>query len=241
MIEEEEEKGTAIDTSKKDATPPTQLVEKEEEASGGGGGRRDGIYIIIIILLLLGGGYLGYVLSEKNKYINDCQSNTAALETEMEELNEMMYDQGVDLGEDVKANLTKMLSMYDQMEESNTELNDSIARQKERINEVLQELEQVKGDKRHYMSKVYKLQKETETLRSIMKDYIRTIDSLNVANGQLTTNLAETMENLENVTSERNNLAEQKSQLEETVNKGSKLVASGFLTEGIKEKGSGSY
>lgn len=239
---EEEEQGTAIDTSKRDAEPPSKVVSDEPKDDGkGGGGKRDGFYILIIILLLLGGGYLGYLLSEKNKYINNCQNANTALELEMEELNEMMYDQGLDLGEDVKTNLQNMLSMYDKMEESNTELNDSIAAQKQRISEILQELEDVKGDKSHYMSKVYKLQKETETLRNIMKDYIRTIDSLNVANGRLETNLAETMDDLDKMTVDRNNLADQNTQLSDKVSKGSKLVASDFVSEGIKEKGTGSY
>ncbi len=238
--EEKETSGTAIDTSKRDAVPPTEVI-KEELKPSKGGGRRDGFYILIIILLLLGGGYLGYLLSEKNKYINECQANVAALELEMEDLNEMMYDQGLDLGEDVKENLQKMMSVYDEMEKSNTDLNDSITAQKQRITEMLAELESVKGDKRHYMSKAYKLQKETETLRNIMKDYIRTIDSLNTANGVLTTSLAETMKDLDMVTTDRDKLVTENSDLTQTVNKGSKLVASGIVTAGIREKGSGSY
>ncbi len=230
----EEEGKTFIDTSARDNRPA-------KPANNGGGKKRDGVYIIIIILLLLGGGYMGYMLTEKNTQINDCGNEKIALENEMVSLNEMMYDQGLDMGNDVKQNLQNMLTMYDKMGSDNNDMNDSIAAQKEKIENLILELDDAKGDKQHYMSKVYKLEKETETLRSIMKDYIRTIDSLNTANGVLTQSLNETMLDLDNMTESRDNFQNEAQELSDKVNKGSKLTAFGFTSEGIKEKGSGSY
>ncbi|MCB9225047.1 MAG: hypothetical protein R2780_05415 [Crocinitomicaceae bacterium] len=237
MSEEEEGGGTFIDTSgarsssTTNTPPPPPTKEK----------RRDGAYIIIIIMLLLAGGFLGWKLSEKNEIINTCQNERDELQIEIEGLNTMMYDQGLEVGEDVKENLQNMLTMYDKMKVENTDMADSINAQKDRIKTLMSELEDAKGDKAAYASKVYKLQKETDVLRSIMKDYIRTIDSLNVANGVLTESLAETMENLDKTQSSLNNMTEERDQLSDKVNKGSKLVAFGFTTTGIKEKGSGSY
>jgi hypothetical protein len=74
-----------------------------------------------------------------------------------------------------------------------------------------------------------------------MKDYLRTIDSLNTVNQGLVYNLEETTNNLNSVTSERDNLQNQTEELTEKVNKGSKLVASQIVSEGIKEKSTGSY
>ena len=91
------------------------------------------------------------------------------------------------------------------------------------------------------MSKVYKLEKETETLRSIMKDYIRTIDSLNTENGVLTESLNATLTDLDQMTESRNTYQSTAEELSDKVNKGSKLTAFGFVSEGIKEKSSGSY
>ncbi len=238
-----EEGTTAIDTSKKGVEPPTKTMAAERESASNDRGRRsrDGVYIIIILMLLGGGAWLGYLLSEKNKYINECWNDKEALEIEMTELNEMMYDQGLALGDDVKSNLHSMLSMYDQLYVDNNDLNDSINVQKNKIQGLILELEDAKHDKGRYMSKVYKLQKETETLRSIMKDYIRTIDSLNVANGILTVDLSKMTDELDNMTVAHDNLADRNTQLSDRVNKGSKLVASGFLSEGIKQKSSGSY
>jgi len=230
----EDEGKTFIDTSQRDEKP----TPVGDQASGK---KRDGVYILIIILLLLGGGYLGYLVSENNKAINQCSNEKLDLETQMADLNELMYDKGLDMGDDVRQNLENMLTMYDKMGSDNIEMNDSIAAQKEKIQGLIAELEDAKGDKQHYMSKVYKLEKETETLRSIMKDYIRTIDSLNTANGVLTESLNETMANLDEMTESRDTYQNTAEQLSDVVNKGSKLNAFGFLTEGIKEKGSGSY
>lgn len=205
------------------------------------GKKRDGVYIIIILLMLIGGGYLIYLLSEKNKSLNDCSNHSTELELEIENLNEMMHSEGLAIGDNVRDNLENMLNMYNNMEAANSDMEDSISAQKERIQQLMVELEDAKGDKKHYLSKVYKLQKETQTLRDIMKDYLRTIDSLNTVNQGLTQNLEETTNNLNQMTNERDNLQEKTNELTDKVNKGSKLVAFGFLSEGIKEKGSGSY
>jgi len=233
--EEEKEKTTFIDPSAlKDSGRSTNREE-------GSGKKRDGLYIIIILLLLLGGGYMGYLISEKNKTLNVCDDEKTALIAEMEALNVMMHDQGLAIGEDLRANLQNMISQYDDMEITNQSMADSIQAQKDKIAGLIQELDATKGDKKRYMSKVYALQQETETLRNIMKDYIRTIDSLNTVNQGLVVDLDQTKQNLNVVSTERDDYKNQTTELTDKVNKGSKLSASDFLTEGIKEKGTGSY
>ncbi len=202
---------------------------------------RDGLYIFIILLMMCGGGYLGWSLSEKNKQINECTFANDEMSKELGELNEMMYDQGLAAGEDLKTNLQNMLSDYEQMEALNTDLNDSISMQKEKIQTILAELEKEKGNKRYYASKVRELEEETETLRAIMKDYLRTIDSLHTENIILKTDLDNTKNSLNEVTSDRDNYKVKTEELSNKVNAGSKLTASGIVSEGIKEKGSGSF
>jgi len=234
-MSEEEEKTTFIDPA---ALKESGRSTNKEEGSGK---KRDGLYIIIILLLLLGGGYMGYLISEKNKTLNVCDDEKTALIAEMEALNVMMHDQGLAIGEDLRANLQNMIAQYDDMEITNQSMADSIQAQKDKIAGLIQELDATKGDKKRYMSKVYALQQETETLRNIMKDYIRTIDSLNTVNQGLVVDLDQTKENLNVVSTERDDYKNQTNELTDKVNKGSKLSASDFLTEGIKEKGTGSY
>jgi len=106
-MSEEEEKGTFIDASAlKDRERKQDSAPKKE------GKNRDGIYIIIILLLLLGGGYMGYLMSEKNKTLNECDNEKITLIAEMEALNEMMHDEGLAIGENVRQNLQNMISQY---------------------------------------------------------------------------------------------------------------------------------
>ena len=213
-----------------------ELVKVEKAKS-----KKDGLYILIIILLLLLSGFLGWKLSNKNKEINELSFEKTELTTEMNVLNEMMYEQGVEAGEDLKSNLQNMLADYETMESMNTELNDSIVEQKEKIISILAELKKEKKNKKYYAGKVYKLEKETETLRSIMKDYVRTIDSLNTENFTLRTDLTNTRNDLTTVIQDRDNLQSHANDLSMKVNAGSKLSAIGILSEGIKEKSSGSF
>lgn len=230
----EDEGTTFIDTSSRDNKPAPA-------APAPSGKKRDGLYIILILLLLGGIGYLAYQLSESNKLINQCSNEKTDLENEMIAMNDMLNAEGMDMGDNVRQNLENMLTMYNQMESDNVALNDSMSLQKEKIQGLLAELEKAKGDKRYYANTVLKLQKETETLRSIMKDYIRTIDSLNTVNGVLTVDLNKTLENLDQMTESRNTYQATSEELTEKVNKGSKLTAFGFVSEGIKERSTGSY
>lgn len=220
--------------SNSEETKTTPVVTKEKKS-------RDGLYILIILLLLMGAGYMGWQMSEKNKAINECNLINESLDTELGDLNEMMYDQGVADGENLKENLQNMLYDFNSMEDLNTHLNDSITAQKEKIEQMLVDLEKEKGNKRYYARKVRELTEETETLRSIMKDYVRTIDSLNTENIILKTDLNNTQVDLTNMTSDRDDYKNQTDELSDKVNAGSKLIANAILSEGIKEKGSGSY
>ena len=235
MSEEEEEGGkTFISAANSGGSslPPVQSGETK---------KKDGMYIFIIVLLLIGAGILGYMLSSSNKKVNECSNARAELEQELFGMNEMMQSEGLAMGDNVQQNLENMLTMYGQMEGDNADMNDSITAQKAKIQGLIDELEASKKSGKISASQVYKLRKETETLRSIMKDYIRTIDSLNTANGVLTESLNSTLMNLDNMTAQRNEIQSNRDELANKVSAGSKLTAFDFLSEGIREKGTGSY
>lgn len=220
--------------SNSEETKTTPVMTKEKKS-------KDGMYLLIILLLLMGGGYLGWQMSQKNKAINECELLNGELNTELGDLNEMMYDQGLVDGANLKENLQNMLFDFNSIEDLNTHLNDSIIAQKAKIEQMLIDLEKEKGNKRYYARKVRELTAETETLRSIMKDYIRTIDSLHTENVILRTDLTNSQVDLSNMTTDRDDYKNQTEDLTNKVNAGSKLIANAILSEGIKEKGSGSY
>ncbi len=213
----------------------SEITEYQEKS------KKNGFYLLIIIALLLLSGFLGWKLSSKNKTINELTFQNKELSTERDEMSELLYDQGLAAGEDLKENLQNMLADYETMEALNTNLNDSILREKDKIVNLLAELEKEKSNKKYYARKVFKLEKETETLRSIMKDYVRTIDSLNTENLTLRTDLSNTRNDLSTVIQDRDNLQSKAETLSKQVSEGAKLSALSILSEGIRERSTGSY
>lgn len=204
--------------------------------------RRDAIYIIIILLLLMGGGYLGWQLGNAKKQNAICSENVQTLEGEKDYLNNLLKSTGIidDADNaDLEGNLTKMLAEYDSLEVSNDEMQDSINAQKQKISDLLTEVEQMKNQKKKDWGKIYKLKKETETLREIMKGYIHTIDSLNTLNIELKHTINEKDNQITKVTKENEQLENKYNESQETIKLGKVLQASNITAVAIKVKSSG--
>lgn len=78
----------------------------------------------------------------------------------------------------IQNNLSELISEYDNLKFSN----DTIAANLEKANEVM---EQLKRERRWNYAKIKEYEKEVGTLRTVMKNYLRQIDSLNTLNKQL--------------------------------------------------------
>lgn len=198
--------------------------------------KRDGGYILIILLLLGLSAVLGFLIVNKNKKIASCESDYQLALNDLAGMEEMLVGY-VDIEKgDMKDELRQMLRMYDDALLKNDSNRDSIEFQKAKINELLEDLE---SQKKRSAREIYALRKETETLRSIMKDYVRQIDSLFTVNTGLRNELTTTSDQLTNVTSERNELQERTSSLENQVQTGAKLSAYAITTETLKYKSIG--
>ena len=75
----------------------------------------------------------------------------------------------------IQNNLTSLIKEYDNLKYQN----DTIAAQLAKANEMV---EQLKYERRLNYNKIKQYQKEVGTLRSVMKNYLRQIDSLNTIN-----------------------------------------------------------
>ena len=75
----------------------------------------------------------------------------------------------------IQSNLTSLISEYDNLKYQN----DTIAAQLAKANEMV---EQLKRERRFNYNKLKAYQKEVGTLRAVMKNYLRQIDSLNTIN-----------------------------------------------------------
>ncbi len=203
---------------------------------------KDGIYIVIILLLIGGVAYLGYQMGETKKMLETCNDTSASLSQDKDELNEILKNTGIIADADnneVKENLTAMLQEYNNIESSNVEMQDSIAAQKQKITDLLAEVENLNNAKKKDWGKIYKLKKETETLREIMKGYIHTIDSLNTLNIDLKNTIVKKDEQIDGISKDLSSVKDKNKELQNTVAAGSVLQTTGMSAYAIKVKNNG--
>jgi len=200
------------------------------------------VYIIIILLLLLVGGWLGLEISDGKKQNAACSQSVANLQVEKDELNDILKKSGI-IGnfdkDSLENNLISILNEYDSLEFDNEEMLDSVNRQKAHIQGLLDEVESLKSQNKKDWGKIYKLKKETETLREIMKGYIHTIDALNTENSGLKNTIKDKDLQITDIKSDRDNIKDKNDLLNQTVALGSVLQASGITANAIRIKSSG--
>jgi len=200
------------------------------------------IYLVLILLLVGGIAYLAIQISKANKLNHDAMQNISLLKAEKDELNNILSSSGVINeadGKALKQNLQNLLQTYDSLQYDNEKIQDSVNNQKHKINQLLAEADKLQSQKNKDWARIYKLKKETETLRTIMKGYIHTIDSLNTANIILQNSLSKKDRELTKVNSENNDIKDKNKELQETVQLGSKLHTANISAVAIRIKGSG--
>lgn len=192
---------------------------------------RAGAWILITIIALLAAGALGWMYAKESEAYENCQVENTQLEKEKAEMNEALSGYIDVTTEDLKTDFQNMLDTYDQLIEKDASKADSLNAQKDRINELMDELKDTKN--RSY-SQINRLKKENDQLRGIMKNYLYTIDSLNTLNVNLTSELDKTNNRLTQTESERDNLKTQAEKNAELLTKGGKLNAFNFNTVALR-------
>ncbi|TNF47309.1 MAG: hypothetical protein EP305_08140 [Bacteroidetes bacterium] len=190
-------------------------------------------FIVIIFLLLIGIAGMAVLWSKKNSELNDCSNENATLLSDMEGMNKMMEGYVGNMSHDLKTDFQNMMRTYDELIKKDKSKADSLNAQKEKIQNLIDELN---TNKKISASQLYKMKKENETLRNIMKGYVRQIDSLHTLNVKLSSDLDRTSTELQTTKGERDQYKQDAEQSAEQVRKGSKLSAYGFASEGLKMK-----
>ena len=127
------------------------------------------ILLITVLVLLIGA--IGALV-----YLNYHQRN------EMQELVEIIEIEKEELQEEYE-NLAIEFDGYSQMDIQNDSLQDLLYREQQRVQDLLEELRITKVTNARRISE---LKKELATVRIVLKDYIRQVDSLNATNARLT-------------------------------------------------------
>ena len=122
--------------------------------------------------------------------------------SQMTEIVEQMQIEKDELQEEYE-DLAIQFDGYQQLDIRNDSLQDLLSREQQRVQDLLEELRVTKITNAR---RIAELKKELATVRTVMKDYVRQIDSLNATNERLT------QENIR-VTAENRQMREQNSQL----------------------------
>ncbi len=182
--------------------------------------KRYGIFWILIALLVGTNAYtIWLLLKERNKVADQIVVT-----------KEVIVER-----DNVKSDLLELQKEYSSLETSDNVLKADIEEKKLKIEALIKEAEKHKGDA--YI--ISKLRKETETLRAIMKGYVRTIDSLGILNQNLVAEKNEVIKALDNEKVKGTELKKEKEELKNTIAKGSILSCFNVSAKGVKFKSGG--
>ena len=118
----------------------------------------------------------------------------------------------------IQNNLTSLIDEYDNLKYKN----DTIAAQLEKANEMV---EQLKRERRLNYNKIKAYQKEVGTLRAVMKNYLRQIDSLNTINKKVSAENVSLRKEISTANLRADVAEERASELQNKVQQGSVLRA----------------
>ena len=138
---------------------------------------------------------------------------------ELNEIVEQMTIEKEELQEEYE-DLAIQFDGYQQMDIRNDSLQDLLSREQQRVQDLLEELRQTKASNAR---RIAELKKELATVRMVMKDYVRQIDSLNATNARLTEENIQVRQENQQVKEQNSQLSKVNSQLTETVTRASML------------------
>ena len=125
------------------------------------------IWVLIAVMVVAIGALVWWNLSQRQ---------------ELNELVEQMTIEKEELQEEYE-DLAIQFDGYQQMDIRNDSLQNLLSREQQRVQDLLEELRQTKASNAR---RIAELKKELATVRAVMKDYVRQIDSLNATNARLT-------------------------------------------------------
>lgn len=204
--------------------------------------RRDPLYITIIILLLGAGAFCAYQWNHYSALQSACVNENEELNFYLKEMEADLGSSGLDLmSTDLRENLQAMLDQMDTLQTDNQEMQDSIVAQRERVTGLLAELEDMKVKGKRDARTIYKLRKETETLRKVMRYQVHKIDSLHRLNLTYVDKIEDQENKIKVKDEEIDDLTSTKNDLEEKVSIGSKLSTAGIKADALRVRSSGNY
>lgn len=166
--------------------------------------QRSGL-IVIAVILAIALIALGVVYYLQHRTMSEIVEQ---MEFEKEQLTEEYED------------LALQFDGYRNLDIQNDSLQEQLSREQQRVQNLLEELRITKATSAR---RIAELKKELTTLRAVMVDYVRQIDSLNTTNTRLTEENNRYRQLNNTITRENNEIKSQNTQLQEVVNRASML------------------
>ena len=151
---------------------------------------------------------------------------TAGLEywnlSQREALNELVEQMTIEKAEleDEYEDLAIQFDGFRNMDIKNDSLQDLLTREQQRVQDLLEELRVTKATNAR---RIAELKKELATVRTVMKDYVRQIDSLNATNARLEAENIKLSTNNQQLAISNQELVRNNSELSETVSRAAML------------------
>jgi len=177
------------------------------------------LWILISALVITNGITLWMYFQEKDMVVNEI----------------IIKEQVIVERDNVKSDLLQLQKDFENLQTNDAGLKVEIEAKKAEIAQLLIDAEKHKGDA--YI--ISKLRKESETLRLIMRGYVRTIDSLGVLNKSLIVEKDNVILELKNEKGKITSLNKEKDVLNETIQKGSVLTCFNVVAKAVKFKSGG--
>jgi hypothetical protein len=191
-----------------------------EENTSNENRKKSGIFWILITLLAITNVLTFWMyIQEKNKATNEI----------------VVKEQVIVERDNVKSDLLQLQKDFENLKTNDVALQAEIEAKKAEIEQLLLDAEKHKGDS--YI--ISKLRKESETLRQIMRGYVRTIDSIGTLNKTLIVEKNDVIKQLDNEKGKITTLNKEKDDLKATIQKGSILSCSNIVAKGVKFKNGG--
>ncbi|MFV0483198.1 MAG: hypothetical protein ACK5MG_03770 [Bacteroidales bacterium] len=175
--------------------------------------KRNNLIIIILLALL---GVLAYLyFSQRTQFKGFEQAMTVERDSLKSELNTMIIG-------------------YDSLSSENDTLSHEMLQERDRADSLIKVLDQ---QKRLSYQEISKYKKEVGTLRGIMRNFVKQIDSLNAKNESLMAQVQGLQSDYTAVQSEKQQIEQSRNQLQKVVDKASKLSVRDFGASLINKRG----
>lgn len=198
------------------------MEQNEEKTLSGQKGKKSSmmLYVLTAFIFLLIGvlGYFAYLIVNKDK--------------ENQQLQELAELDKAEMKNQYKEFDTQYQELQKQL--SNDSLIAQIEEERRHTQALLEELENTKATD---AQEIFRLKKEIETLRKVLRNYVMQVDSLNRLNQALVSENTQIKEQVQQANTQISSLSNERNQLKDKVNIAAQLDATGFWVKANNKKG----